>query len=609
MPIQIGGIVSGIDTDAIIQKLLEFDARTKQTLETKKTDVQSVKDLFATFDTQLSSFKTEADRLLLSSTFQKRGVTTSDSNVITATVADGAAPGVYSISVDNKATQSIRQSSAKISLSESLRSSSPVTAGTSPVDLNKAFASAGFDSSLVAASQIRIETSLGTYTSNAGGLSTYGTVQSFLDEINASAAGVRMWYDSSNDRFNLEIKNNTAATFQGVGLQELAGNFFTEINMSTGDPAMDIDESGLDVNATLVNLDTDTAITAGTGSFTINGTTISYDTSADTFQGLITRINNAQGSTGVTAFYDQTLDRLVLTRQTEGPQQIDIDTAADTRGVMTGGGLKISTAATSAGQQAKIFINEADGSTSVISSDSNTFTFNGITINIKGDGDNDSVQDVVATDQRAVVTVTTDTASVVTAVKSFVDAFNNISQFYKDNARYDAATKKAGKLFGDSLVNSVETHLKRMLFQPQTALVDTHELLAQLGIQLGKFNTPDANRLVVDETKLTAAIASNPVAVEQIFGRSTTGGSVKNAGVAYDISNYIKDVTKFQGLIDIKENFFTSQITDIDDRIFREDERIERIEATLRRQFNAMEIAVSKSNAVGASLTQQLNRL
>lgn len=606
MPIQIGGIVSGIDTEEIVGKLLEFDARGKKNLETKKTKTTELKDLFGEFNTKLVAFKSEADKLQLSSTFQKRSVATTDSDIISATVTDSAAIGVYTIAINNKATQSTRQSSAVISLSESVRSTSPVTAGTSPIDLSKTFATAGFDSSLDLASRITIDTSGGgTYTSAA--VSTYASVQAFMDEINADAdLDARMWYDATNDRFNLEMKNDTARTIDN--LANTAGNFFTEINIAVGNPGA-VNEVGLNVNATLVNLNTDTAITAGTGSFAINGTTINYDTSADTFQNLLNRINSAQASTGVTAFYDQTLDRMVLTRQTEGPQQIDVDVTNDTRGVMTGGGLKISTAATTAGLQAEFFINEPDGSTSMITSDSNTYTFNGITINIKGDGNDDTDKDPAATDQAATITITQDTASVATAIKSFVTAYNDIAKFRQDNATYNADSETAGKLFGDSLVNSVDSRLKGALFQAQPSLIDTHELLAQIGIRLGDFASAEANNLVVDDAKLTNAIAANPAAVEQLFGRSTSASLVKNTGIAFDISTYITELTKFQGLVDIKDEFFDNQIEDIDERIAREDDRLERIEANLRRQFNTMETLLARINAEGASISQQLSRL
>lgn len=600
MAIQLGGVISGMDTDDIIRQLLDIEAANKTKLEKKKETVQGTKDLFGELDTKLLAFKAESDKLLESSTFRKRTVASSNTDSATATVTDGAAIGVFNITVDNKATQSRRQSSAVVSLSESVRSTSPVTASTNAVDLTKSFAAAGFDSTLNTASTVSITTSAGVY--NSAALSTYGSVQNFLDEINASAAGVRMWYDSANDRFNLEVKNNLVTTIDD--LQDTVGNFFSEVNIATGNPAGGVNQAGLNTGAKLKDLNTDVAIASGSGSFKINGASINYNTATDTLQNLIDRINSSQSSTGVVAFYDQSLDKLVLSRQTEGPQQIDIDVTNDTQGVMGANGLKISSAATTAGDQAVFFING-----NMITSDSNTYTFNGVTINLTGDGDADNTEDVGAGDASTTITVTQDTSSVSTAVKAWVDAYNEIVGFYETNARYDSSSKTAGKLFGDSLVNSVDAKMKRLLFQSQPQLVDTHELLAQLGIQLGDYDTDEANKLVVDDAKLTDAIASNPSAFEELFGRSRTGGLIKNAGIAYDVSDYIKELTKFNGLIDVKEQYFTDQITGIDDRIFNEEDRLATQEATLRRQFSTMEQALAKLNAEGASISQQLSRL
>lgn len=625
MPIQIGGIVSGLDIESVIQQLLEVDARIKTKLETKKTDTESIKDLFGTFNTRMLALKTESDNLLLSSTFQKRSATSTDANIVSATVTDGAAPGTYNIVVDNLATASTRTSTAKINTNRSRRSTSAVSPGTSPVDLTKSFAdnvSAGLlPSTLAAGSTITLDSDGDTnYTSSA--LSSYASIQAFLDEINAfdfdSGAGaqnhVNAYYDSTTDRFVVERKNSTAGTLTLT--ESVADGFFTSTNITTGAIGAGVNEAGLNAKALLKNLNTDTAIASGvSSSFTLNGVTITYNTDTDTLQNLIDRINNANASTGVTAFYDQSIDRLTLRRTSEGPQTISIG-GTDTAGLLSGASPRFKMTNTTGftnGEQAKFFINESTdlATTTLITSDSNSYTFNGISITLKRDGNNSGSANITTApvDPTATITVTQDTASVSTAVKAFVTAYNDLAQFYTDNASYDPATESGGKLFGDSLLSSVDSRIKRILFQQQPALVDTHELLAQIGVRLGAFDTPDANRLVVDETKLTNAIASNANAVEQLFGRSTVNGTIKNAGIAFDLSNYITDVTKFQGLLDIRETTLTDQITDIDERIAAEDDRLERLESSLRRQFSAMETALAKLNAEGSSVVQQLSRL
>lgn len=634
MTIQLGGLVSGLDTDTVIQQLLDVDSRIKKNLEKRKTGFQEKKDLFDTFNTKLLSFKTQSDAMLLSGTFQKRSAASTDNNIVSASVADGAAPGTYSILIDNLATSSTRQSTAKINTNLSRRSTSAVSPGTTPVDLTDSFANnitrGLLPSTLNPATTVTVDSDGDTNFTSAA-LSTYSSVQSFLDAINNfdydSAAGtqshVNAYYDSTNDRFVIERKNNAGAGALSIQDSAMSTGFFTNVGLMTsaespGPVAIATNASGLNVNALLKNLNTDTAVASGqNSSFKLNGVSISYNTDTDTLQNLIDRINNNTATTGVVAFYDQSIDRLSFRRTSEGPQTITLDTTAiDTAFLFSGATprLKMTTSTGfTNGEQAKFFINETTdlASATLITADSNTYTFNGITINLKRDGNNSGTANITTApvDPSATVTVTQDVASVSTVIKSFVTAYNDIAQFYVDNASFDQATKKGKKLFGDSLLGSVDSKLKRLLFQPQSSLTSTHQLLAQLGIQLGDFNSEDKNKLVVDDTQLNSAIASNAPAVEQLFGRSTTGSLIKNAGIAYDISNYITELTKFKGLVDIREDGITTQITDVDKSIAREDDRLTKMETSLRRQFRDMETALSRINSQGASVVQQLSRL
>ncbi|MBI4178710.1 flagellar filament capping protein FliD [bacterium] len=594
MAIQVSGIISGLDTDSIISQLVEIDARRRTKFEEDKQKIQDMKDLVGNFNSQLLTFKAEADNMLLSSTFQKRSASSNDTTVVSATASDGAAPGTYAILIDRLATQSTNTSAAKINLSQGKRSTASVSPGTSPIDLTQTFANAGFASTLDTATTVTITTNGGADTYNSAALSTYASVQAFINEVNADAAGINIWYDSVTDRFNVERKNAAAANT--IDLDDSgADSFWDAVNID--EDAATGTETGLNAAAVLTALNTDTAITTN-GTLTINGVGIAYAVATDTLSGLIQKINNQQATTGVTAFYDQTLDRVVLSRTTEGPETITVTDSNGAGGVRTG--LKL-TAATTLGSTALFSINGNS-----IQSDKNTYTFNGVTLNLNKQGDADGV--VEATDASATVTVTTDTSSVATSVTNFVNSYNGVIDFLKENASFDPETLTAGPLFGDSTVRSVDARLKKLLIQPQPNLVDTHEILSQIGITLGKFNTEDAGKLIIDDTALNAAISANPLAVEALFG-SITSGSTKNAGIGFDISSYINSLTKSKGIIDIKEENLDDRIEDIDDRIAREDARLERIEASLRRRFTSMESAMAILNSQGASLNQQLSRL
>lgn len=105
MPITIDGLVSGLDTESIVNGLLEIQQQQLDRIELKRADVLAEKSTFAQLEAQLLTFRSNVSRLarVQTSPFEKNLVTVSDEAVLSATASAKAVNGVYRLTVDSVA--------------------------------------------------------------------------------------------------------------------------------------------------------------------------------------------------------------------------------------------------------------------------------------------------------------------------------------------------------------------------------------------------------------------------------------------------------------------------------------------------------------------------
>ena len=140
------------------------------------------------------------------------------------------------------------------------------------------------------------------------------------DVTSAAAIGQAISQASPLDEAGLAI-DVTAGTFSIDGTEfTIPATTFTTLvsNGATG--------SGVSTTATLDSAGL-TITPDASGSFVINGITLSYDATTDSLDDIIARINSS--SAGVTASFDTGTDELTLTRDDDGPAVI---TVSDTTG-------------------------------------------------------------------------------------------------------------------------------------------------------------------------------------------------------------------------------------------------------------------------------------
>jgi len=119
------GLISGINTGAIIDALLSLDSAPNQLLQTQITSAQAQEKAYQSLETQLSGMQQIGQSLALPQTFQNATTNSSNPNVLSATAGVGAAVGSYQFQVAKLVTT---QQSISTGFSDS--TSAPVGAGT-----------------------------------------------------------------------------------------------------------------------------------------------------------------------------------------------------------------------------------------------------------------------------------------------------------------------------------------------------------------------------------------------------------------------------------------------------------------------------------------------
>jgi flagellar hook-associated protein 2 len=193
------------------------------------------------------------------------------------------------------------------------------------------------------------------------------------------------------------------------------------------------------------------------------------------------------------------------------------------------------------------------------------------------------------------LSVGADTASVEANVQAFVDAYNSVLGTLRDATSYDPTTEVAGRLQGDSSFTGFMSQLRTAAGSSVGSLSGTaYDSLAQIGITASKDGT-----LTLDSAAFQAAFAADPAAVEEVFAAAD--------GIGQAVDSVVENFTT--SVIDPRLDGFTSQIGRFEDQIDAMEDRLAVREERLRREWSAVEVAISQLQNQQAGLLQGLATL
>jgi len=110
--VQFGGLITGLDVNALISGLVKAEHRSVDVLQAQKVRYQAQDGVFTALISALGNLKSSAQGLSLANDFNKRSATSNDATVLTASADSTASVGSYSIVVDRlAAAKTIRSTS------------------------------------------------------------------------------------------------------------------------------------------------------------------------------------------------------------------------------------------------------------------------------------------------------------------------------------------------------------------------------------------------------------------------------------------------------------------------------------------------------------------
>ena len=321
------------------------------------------------------------------------------------------------------------------------------------------------------------------------------------------------------------------------------------------------------------HLDKDTTTVASGGSLVIGGTTVTISGNV-TLQGLAEAINNTADVPAVASIVQNGANfQLVLTGHDTGAAHAFTITDNLT------GGSGVDFSATNA-QDAKDAAGTVNGiaftsATNVVES-----AVPGATLTLTR---KDPVNAIV-------LTITADQSSTKTMIQKFADAYNAVVKFI-DDQEAAAGRKETNNIGRDPLVRNLRTQLSRTLLQERSD--STFTALSQIGLSFNRTGQIEFNASAFD-----TAYSQDQASVQRLLkGDGTTQGIFQAFG------DVVESYTKADGLVPNATERLGDQVSKIADRIDDLEARLETRRLALQREFTAADLAISRLNAAGNSLS------
>lgn len=411
-------------------------------------------------------------------------------------------------------------------------------------------------------------------------LSALGTLKGALSAFQTAAQSLKssstfsaLTATSSNTAlFTATASSSAVAANYSIGVTQLAqaqrqttGAHATSAAFGAAGDVLNISVGGAGVNVTLGSDTTLSGIAAavnGTANIGVTASVIN-DGNGNSYLSFTSKTSGAANTVSVTA------------------------TTADPNLTTLAGELSLANGALPAAQQAQNASITVNGVTATSSSNTVSAIIPGVTLTLNSMGAASSTPNLnVAVDQTAINK----------KVDDFVAAYNSFQQVAKTLGGYDSASKKGGPLLGDSTLRSVVEQVR----SDTTGVVSTvaagsnYNSLAMLGIQVDRYGV-----MSVDKTKLAAAVTANSNALSDVFSSAS--------GVAVRLDSRINSYVQAGGFLDAQTTGLNKTLHDVDQGRLDLQNRMAQFQASLQKQFTAMDVAVGTMNNTASYLSRVLS--
>jgi flagellar hook-associated protein 2 len=149
------------------------------------------------------------------------------------------------------------------------------------------------------------------------------------------------------------------------------------------------------------------------------------------------------------------------------------------------------------------------------------------------------------------ISLSTDTDAITTKVSDFVDEYNELSLYLKEQLALDPESGETGVLFGNFAVQHLQQTLRSSISTGITGTNGSYSYLSQIGI-----TTQADGTLILDTDKLSSAVVKDIKNVSQLFSSngSTTNSSVTFVGFTRDTAPGAYDLKVSNGVTQLSNS-------------------------------------------------------
>lgn len=426
-------------------------------------------------------------------------------------------------------------------------------------------------------------------------LSTYSQIKSLMSTLGDAAAKLTrdgswngMSITSSNsDAVSATVTGIASATSMGISVQQLARAQSVASSAVPKDSALGGGTLTIQLGSWL-HTTPPPQFTPGTDSplpVTVGAT--------DSLSTIAAKINDANAGVTATVMLDATGQRLLVRSTKTGAEsgfriQVAEDPASPGLSALSfdpqhAAGVGMAANAAQYGKNALAKLNGID-----ISSSTNTFadTIPGLSITVSK----------VTTDE-VNLRVASDTAAQKKNIQDFVAAYNAVNDLLSTSTSYNAETKVAGVLQGDSTAVGLQGAL-RMLTMGSAGGTGAFQRLADAGISMER-----GGKLTVDNTKLDAAL-KDPASLKALFANPATAG--QGGGIGVQFKSFTSGLLSLDGLMNNKSDALNAAVKRNTAEQDKVNDRAALVEKRLRAQYTALDTKMASLTSLSSYISQQV---
>ena len=654
MPVRLTGMVSGMDTDTLIQQLVAAKQTKIDDVKGQKTKLEWQKEAWADMNKKVYSFYTGTlSKIKSQSTYKTKKATSTDDSKVEIKANVNAVVGSHTIEVQSVAS-STYLTSGKLKTTGFQESYSKAV-----TDTNKKLSEMNNASELVG-KELTIKVGDGddaqTMTYEFRADSTIADLQEKVQD----AFGSEVEVSFKDGKLSVANKTATATTgddgetsYTGGSTVSISGNALGFLGV-TGDDVTLTAESANDGNHSLTvgtalteratrtinQITSSSRVTEALGivagskiKVTIGGADKEITIDSDT---TMSQLAEKFSATGINATYDANQGRFFLSSKSAGEENI-FTLSGDTDALNK---LKLNKDADVTNVPEEERASYVKGSSAVIlyngayiKSNSNEMTVNGLSITVKDQ-----------TTQKVNITVNNDTQAVYDSVKEFVTEYNKLmtdmyEKYSAESSRgYDPLTDDQKEAMSEKEVENWEKKIKDSLLRRddtlnslmssmRTTMMKSVEVtlkdgtktklsLSSIGIVTGNYTEngllhikgdADDATYSAENNKLKEWLENDPEAVMQLLAgvqNETTGEQEGLGNILYsDFNTKMRSSTLSSALTFYNDKYMDKQIKSYQEKIDELEEKLVELEDSYYKKFAAMETALSKINSQSTYLT------